>query len=66
MNKIIVQFGLLMFLLSIVFFLYQGLSIELVIVRALIVFVVVSISGAVLAIAFMKAINNAANREKKI
>lgn len=60
MNKIVIQFGLLVFFLSIIFFIQQGIVLEHVIIRALVVFIVVTITLAIIILTFMKAVNKTA------
>jgi hypothetical protein len=63
MNKIVVQFGLLIFFLSIIFFVQQGIVLEHVIIRALVVFVVVTITLAIIILTFMKAVNKTVDKK---
>ncbi|MBA4250809.1 MAG: hypothetical protein C0425_02105 [Chlorobiaceae bacterium] len=60
MNKIIMQFGLLVFFLSIVFFIQREIQIIEVLIRSAIVSVVLTIMITLLALAFIKAINKVA------
>lgn len=57
MNKIVLNFGLLVFFLSIIMFSQQSLSIIDVIIRSIAVFIVVTVMLSILALAFIKAIN---------
>lgn len=60
MNKIIMQFGLLVFFLSIVFFIQREIQIIEALIRSAIVSVVLTIMLTLLALAFIKAINKVA------
>ena len=60
MNKIIMQLGLLVFFLSIVFFIQREIQIIEVLIRSAIVSVVLTIMITLLALAFIKAINKVA------
>jgi uncharacterized membrane-anchored protein YitT (DUF2179 family) len=66
MNKIVLNFGLLIFFLSIVFFSQRGLPLEDVAVRSLTIFFSVTVLMAILAIFFVKAVNKTSleKREK--
>lgn len=65
MNKIVVNFGLLVFFVSIIFFTQQGLSIEDVLLKSFIIFFSVTITLGLLTIAFIKAINKASEERAK-
>lgn len=65
MNKIVLQIGLLIFCLSIVFFAQQGLPVADVILRSLVVFVFLTIMISIIAIIFMKSINQVALKKNK-
>ncbi|MGD8777624.1 MAG: hypothetical protein PVH88_01535 [Ignavibacteria bacterium] len=65
MNKIVLNFGLLVFFLSIVVYSQQGLMIEDILIKAFVIFVVVTIMLSILAIAFLKAINRASLEKGK-
>lgn len=64
MNKIVVQIGLLVFFLGIIFFAQRGLPIEQVLLRAFLVFIVVTIMLSILSIIVIKSINKALNKKK--
>lgn len=51
------NFGLLVFFVSIIFFSQKGLMIQDVIIRAFVIFFVVTLMFSFLALAFVKAIN---------
>lgn len=57
MNKIVLQFGLLVFSLSIIFFSRIGLPLEQVLVKSFLVFLVTTILSSVVIIVFVRAIN---------
>ncbi len=63
MNKIVVQFGLLVFCISIVFFLQQGLMLEDVLLKSIVVFIIVTMALSIIALTFLKAINNTAKKK---
>lgn len=65
MNKIVVNFGLLVFFVAIVFFTQQGLSIGDVLLKSFIIFFSVTITLGLLTIAFIKAINKASEERAK-
>jgi len=66
MNKIVLNFGLLIFFLSLVFFSQRGLSLEDVLIRSFAIFFTVTVTFALLAIFFVKAVNKTSleKREK--
>lgn len=67
MNKIVFNFGLLVFFVSIIFFTQKGLSVEHVLLKSFIIFFSVTLMLGFLTIAFIKAINKAsAERVKKL
>jgi predicted neutral ceramidase superfamily lipid hydrolase len=65
MNKIVLNFGLLVFFLSLVFFSQQGLPIEDVFLKAFLIFVSVTLILGVITILFVKAINKTALEKGK-
>lgn len=64
MNKIIFQFGLLVFFISVIFFSQKGFEILDVIVRSLTVFTAVTIMLSILALTFIKAINRTSQKSE--
>lgn len=64
MHKIIIQFGLLVFLISVVFYSQMKLPVEQVILRSLTIFTVVSIMATILALIFLKSINQAFKKKR--
>ena len=65
MNKIVLNFGLLVFFLSLVVFSQQGLPIEDVLLKSFLIFVSVTLILGVITIIFIKAINKAALEKGK-
>jgi hypothetical protein len=65
MNKIVVQVGLLVFFLSIIFFAQRSLPIEQVLLRSFLVFIFVTIMLALLSIIIIKSINKALNKKQQ-
>ncbi len=65
MNKIVLNFGLLVFFIAIIIYSQQGLQIEDVLLRAFVIFVLVTVMLSILAIAFLKAINRASLEKGK-
>ncbi|MFH1194300.1 MAG: hypothetical protein V1720_01230 [bacterium] len=59
MNKIVFNFGLLVFFISIILFSQKDLIWTDILLRAFVVFVVVTLMLSLLAITFVKAINKA-------
>lgn len=57
MNKIILNFGLLVFFISVIIFSQKGWMLEQVLLKSFIVFVVITVMFSILAIVFVKAIN---------
>lgn len=65
MNKIILQFGLLSFFVSIIIFSQQGIPLQDVIIRAFVVFVILTIMISILVIVFIKFINKTSYEKQK-
>ncbi len=59
MSKIIFNFGLLIFFISIVIFAQKGMMVQDVIIKSTIVFLIATILFSVLTLTFIKAINKA-------
>jgi len=57
MNKIVLNFGLLIFFLSILIFSEGGVAWETVLLRSFVIFIVVTVMGSIFAMTFVKAIN---------
>jgi len=65
MNKIILNFGLLVFFISMIIFSQKGWLIEQVLLKSFIVFVVITVMFSILAIVFVKAINKTTFEKSK-
>ena len=65
MNKIVLQIGLLIFCLAIVFFAQQGLPAQDVLLRSFVVFIFLTIMIAIMAILFLKSINQVSLKKNK-
>ncbi len=57
MNKIIIQFGLLVFFLAVIFFIQKGFPLEDVLIRSFIIFIVITLLLGLLSLLFIRAIN---------
>lgn len=57
MNKIVLQFGLLVFFFSIIFFTQKGLPIENVLLNSIAIFILLTTMLSLLLIGLIKAIN---------
>ena len=57
MNKIVLNFGLLIFFLSVLIFSEKGVAWETVLLRSFVIFIVVTVMGSIFAMTFVKAIN---------
>lgn len=66
MNKIVLDIGLLVFFLSIVIFAQEGLMLESVLIKSLLVFVIITIMLSILAITFVKAINKNIHKKEEL
>jgi len=66
MNKIVLQFGLLVFSLSLIFFSRIGLPIQQVLMRSFIVFVATTLLLGIIVIVFVNAINKASFKKKEL
>ncbi|KAF0142416.1 MAG: hypothetical protein HYZ10_12040 [Ignavibacteriales bacterium] len=58
MNKIVLQFGLLVFFFSVIFFTQRGLVIEKVLLNSFAIFILVTTMLSLIVIGLIKAINN--------
>ncbi len=65
MNKIILQFGLLVFCISVIFFSQRGLALQDILLKSFMVFILLTTLLSVLAIIFMKSINKVAVQKHK-
>jgi hypothetical protein len=66
MNKIVFQFGLLVFSLSLIFFSRVGLPVQQVLLRSFIVFVATTLMLGFIVMVFVNAINKASYKKKEI
>lgn len=67
MNKIILNFGLLVFFISVIIFSQRGLFITDVLLKSFIIFFAVTLMAGLLMLVFIKAINKTSmNKEKEI
>lgn len=57
MNKIVLNFGLLVFFISLIFYSQKDLPIHDIIIRSLLIFVMITIAATIVAILFIKAAN---------
>jgi hypothetical protein len=65
MNKIVIEIGLLIFFLSVIIFIQQGVELDIVLFRSLIISIVVTVMISVLVITFIRAINKSFLRKEK-
>lgn len=65
MNKIILNFGLLVFCLSIIFFSRIGLPVQDVLIRSFLIFLAVSVMLSIIALVFIRAINKTSSEKNK-
>lgn len=67
MNKIVLNFGLLVFFISLIIFSQNGADLKQVLIKSFVVFFVITFMFSILAIIFIKAINKASvERVKKL
>ena len=57
MHKIILQFGLLVFALSVIFFSRLGMPVQEVLLRAFLIFIFVTVMISLIAILFIRSVN---------
>lgn len=65
MNKIIVQIGLLVFFISVIFFGQKEMAIQDILIRSLVLFVASTIMLSLLYLVFIRSINKMAVSKKK-
>lgn len=65
MNKIIVQIGLLVFFISVIFFVQKNLAIQDILIRSLVLFVASTIMLSLLYLVFVRSINKMAVSKRK-
>jgi len=58
MNKIVLQFGLLIFFFAVIFFTQRGLPIEKVLLNSFAIFILITTMLSLIVIGLVKAINN--------
>ena len=67
MNKIVLQFGILVFFLSVIFFSRMALPVQDVLFRSFLVFITTTVMVSIIVITFVKAVNKASyNKSKEI
>ncbi len=66
MYKIVLEIGLLIFFLSIVIFMQQGIVLETVLVRSVVVFISFTIMLCIIMIIFIRAINKSSYKKDKL
>lgn len=65
MHKIVLNFGLLVFCMAVIYFAQKGASIDQIIVRSALVFVIVSIAASILVLVFIRAVNKALEKKSE-
>ncbi|HRI47116.1 MAG: hypothetical protein KF721_04310 [Ignavibacteriaceae bacterium] len=65
MNKIILHFGLLVFFLSVIFFSQRGMSLEDVLLKSFVIFIVLTVMLNIVAILFIRSVNKTASEKSK-
>ncbi len=65
MNKIVLNFGLLVFFISMIIYSQKGLDIIDVFIRSFALFMVVTVMFTIISIIFIKAINDASARKAR-
>lgn len=65
MNKIILQFGLLVFFLAVIFFSQRGIPFQDILIKSFMIFIVLTIMLSIAAIMFMKSINKSSIEKNK-
>jgi len=65
MNKIVLNFGLLVFFISMIIYSQKGLDIVDVFIRSFALFMVVTVMFTIISIIFIKAINDASARKAR-
>lgn len=65
MNKIVVQSGLLVFFISIIFFSQRGMAVQDVLIRSMVLFVATSIMLSIFLLVLLRAINRASVNKRK-
>ena len=65
MNKIVLNFGLLIFFIAVIIFSQKGMLVQDVLLRSFVIFFVVTVMFSILAITFIKAINKTSIDKQK-
>jgi hypothetical protein len=65
MNKIILNFGLLIFFVAIIIFSQQGMLIQDVLIKSFVIFFIITLMLTLLALTFIKAINKTFSEKQK-
>ncbi|NCS90395.1 MAG: hypothetical protein AUK34_05420 [Ignavibacteria bacterium CG2_30_36_16] len=65
MNKIILQFGLLVFFLAVIFFSQRGIPLQDILLKSFLIFIVLTVMLSIAAIVFMKSINKSSLDKSK-
>ena len=65
MNKIVLNFGLLIFFITIIIFSQKGMLIQDILIRSFVVFFVVTVMFSILTLTFIKAINKSSIEKQK-
>jgi hypothetical protein len=66
MSKIVIEIGLLIFFLSIIIFIQQGVKLETVLFRSVVIFIVVTSMISIIVITFIRAINKSFLKKEKL
>ncbi|MBZ0199482.1 MAG: hypothetical protein K8H86_06415 [Ignavibacteriaceae bacterium] len=65
MNKIILQFGLLVFFLAVIFFSQRGIPFQDILLKSFMIFIVLTTMLSIAAIVFMKSVNKTSLSKNK-
>jgi len=65
MNKIILNFGLLVFFISVVVFSQSGMKIQEILLHSFIIFVAITTLTSIIALVFIKSINKTSSEKGK-
>ncbi len=64
MNKIVMQIGLLVLCIAIIFFAQRGLPVEQILLRSVMVFIFVTIMLSIIAILIVKSVSKTTHKKK--
>lgn len=64
MNKIVMQIGLLVLCIAIIFFAQRGLPVEQILLRSVMVFIFVTIMLSIIAILIVKSVSKSLHKKK--